>query len=413
VWNLIAVLALAVASPPDVTATKLDGTAATGLLESWSASELALTTPSGSVTIPAAEVLSIQFSNVPVTDTGKPLLELVDGSQLPLAEFTKKDDRIVTRSRTPSHAEAQSLDLAKQPVRAVRLQPLDVEVLPQWAEIRSLDLPSDVIVVVKRGGKSLDYLECILGEVTETEVEFTVDEKQMRVPRDKVAGLIYYHADESDETTPQCVLTGSDGLRIAAAKTQWMGNTIRAKTVSGLDIAWPLAGITAADLSAGKVAFLSDIEPATETWQPLIALPTGASQAAKYGDPRFNESSTGGPLMLLVPNANPTDTGSVQTFPKGLALRSHSELVYRLPRGYSRLLATAGIDPAAAANGNVLLTIYGDDRVLLETTFAGATPPLPIELDVADVKRLKIVVDYGDNLDTGDWLNLCNARIVK
>ena len=43
----------------------------------------------------------------------------------------------------------------------------------------------------------------------------------------------------------------------------------------------------------------------------------------------------------------------------------------------------------------------------------GNDAPLPIEVDIAGVKRLKIVVDYGQNLDTGDWLNLCDARIVK
>ena len=59
------------------------------------------------------------------------------------------------------------------------------------------------------------------------------------------------------------------------------------------------------------------------------------------------------------------------------------------------------------------LSIFGDDRPLLETEIAGDQPPQPIQLDIAGVKRLKIVVDYGQNLDTGDWLNLCDARIVK
>lgn len=76
-------------------------------------------------------------------------------------------------------------------------------------------------------------------------------------------------------------------------------------------------------------------------------------------------------------------------------------------------MALAGIEPADAASGNVALTIFGDDRMLTESTIAGNCRPLPLELDVAGVKRLKIVVDYGQNLDTGDWLNLCNARIVK
>ena len=39
--------------------------------------------------------------------------------------------------------------------------------------------------------------------------------------------------------------------------------------------------------------------------------------------------------------------------------------------------------------------------------------PLPIELDITGVKRLRFIVDYGQNLDTGDWLNLGNVRVVK
>ena len=73
----------------------------------------------------------------------------------------------------------------------------------------------------------------------------------------------------------------------------------------------------------------------------------------------------------------------------------------------------AGIDPSTSAAGNVRLVISGDDRVLLETEIAGDKPPQSIQLDIAGVKRLKFLVDYGQNLDTGDWLNLCEARIAK
>ncbi len=37
-WNLIAIVALAAAAPGEVTATKLDGAAVSGQLQSWSAS---------------------------------------------------------------------------------------------------------------------------------------------------------------------------------------------------------------------------------------------------------------------------------------------------------------------------------------------------------------------------------------
>jgi hypothetical protein len=103
----------------------------------------------------------------------------------------------------------------------------------------------------------------------------------------------------------------------------------------------------------------------------------------------------------------------MQTYAKGLAIRSRTELVYRLPGGFRRLNAVAGIDPASSASGNVRLEIFGDDRLLLQTEVAGTDAPHDIDLDVEGIKRLRIVVDFGGNLDTGDWLNLCDARLVK
>jgi hypothetical protein len=192
------------------------------------------------------------------------------------------------------------------------------------------------------------------------------------------------------------------------------GDMLIANTTSHLQLAWPLAGIASIDLSAGKIVFLSDIEPAAVSWQPLVGLPTAASRAAQYGRPRFNQSAGGGPLTLAYPDDDPAaGTPEIKPFAKGLAIRSRSELVYRLPKGYSRFLAVVGIEPAAAASGNVMLSIFGDDRLLVEQAIDGSDAPLPLELDVSGVNRLKIVVDYGQNLDTGDWLNLCNVRIVK
>jgi hypothetical protein len=169
-----------------------------------------------------------------------------------------------------------------------------------------------------------------------------------------------------------------------------------------------------ADFSAGKIRYLSDIADSTTRWKPLIALPDGASQAAEYGQPRRDRSAYGGPLTLTLPgSSSPASTGQLQIFSKGLALRSRTELIYRLPEGFGRFTAMAGIEPATSTTGNVQLTIYGDDRPLFEAAISGQQPPREIELDIAGVKRLKIVVDFGKNLDTGDWLNLCDARLVK
>jgi hypothetical protein len=61
----------------------------------------------------------------------------------------------------------------------------------------------------------------------------------------------------------------------------------------------------------------------------------------------------------------------------------------------------------------VLLVVRGDDRVLLETAVAGTDPPRAVDLDLAGVRRLAILVDFGGDLDVADHLDLCEARIVK
>jgi hypothetical protein len=274
---------------------------------------------------------------------------------------------------------------------------------------------SDLLVVFKHGGQSLDYLEGVVGQITEREVEFTHDKNTVRVGRDKVAGLVFYRTNSASEDTPHCVLSGWDELRIRSGKgIRLNGGELQVTTLAALNLRWPWAEITSADFSAGKLAFLSDLTPVSQSWQPLVALPVAAAHAAAMGQPRMDRGPSGGLLSLWFPDADqPTEIGHAESFTKGIAVRSRTEIVYRLPRGFSRFSAIAGIEPSTRSNGDVTLMILGDDRPLLERGVSGEDAPLSIDLDVAGVRQLKIVVDYGKNRDTGDWLNLCDARIIK
>jgi len=127
-----------------------------------------------------------------------------------------------------------------------------------------------------------------------------------------------------------------------------------------------------------------------------------AKSLATFYRPRGNRGLESAELML-----------GGKTYRRGLALHSRSELDYRLPGEFSRLLAVAGIDDRVRPGGNVRLVIRGDGRVLFDETIRGADEPRPLEIDIAGVKRLQIVVDYGEDLDVGDHLDLCEARMVK
>ncbi len=77
------------------------------------------------------------------------------------------------------------------------------------------------------------------------------------------------------------------------------------------------------------------------------------------------------------------------------------------------MLATVGIDDRVRPRGNVRLEIEGDGRPLLDAPVTGADPPRPVDLDLTGVGRLTILVDYGEDMDVADHLDLCDARIVK
>jgi hypothetical protein len=294
----------------------------------------------------------------------------------------------------------------------------------QWDEIRRLNAASDIVAVLKKDGKSLDYVEGVVGDVAADKIEFKLEGETQRVDRAKIAGVIYYRPDRRTKEEPRAIIHSPAGLRLTAAHIELKNSLLTVTTPAGAKLQWPIDDISLADFSTGKLLYLSDIEPASTKWTSLVGPPTAASIAAEYGQPRRDKSAYGGPLALTVSkddtnregdaSAEAGSTGQLtRTFNKGLALRSRTEIVYRLPTGFQRFITLAGIDPSTSAAGNVRLVISGDERVLLETEIEGNKPPQSIQLDIAGVKRLKFLVDYGQNLDTGDWLNLCEARIAK
>ncbi len=173
-------------------------------------------------------------------------------------------------------------------------------------------------------------------------------------------------------------------------------------TVSGLAQSLPLASVAQLDFSLGKIVYLSDLEPLKADWQPYLGAANLSAGARQLFGLRKDKNFAGKPLTL-----------GETTFRKGVALHSRSDVAYRLPGQFTRLVATVGIDPSQRSRGNVRLEIRGDDRELYNATIAGSAAPQPIELDLTGVGRLTVLVDYGEGLDIGDQLILGNARLVR
>ena len=358
------------------------------------------------------------------------IVELVDGSRIPIKNVRVRQSKVVDRNGPAGTAEIamiqpavgvaegqqSGISIETKYVAALRLKPLNEALGKQWDEIRALKLPADVLVVIKRDGTSLDYVEGVLGEITDDRIEFKIDGESNRVDRAKVAGLVYSRPNQGRQFAPKFNLRGNSGLSAGVVNVLMQKDGfVIITTPSGGSFRWPLDDLEAADYSNDKVMYLSDIDPASQNWSPLVGLPAGVTLAAEYGQPRRNHSAFGDVLTLMMKdkNSQPGQPGVIRSFDKGLALRSHTELVYRVPEGFNRFTAFAGIDPATASTGNVRLTLLADDHSIFDAEIAGNESPQSIDVPINGAKRLKIIVDFGQNLDTGDWLNLCDAKIMK
>ncbi|HEX7379877.1 MAG TPA: NPCBM/NEW2 domain-containing protein [Pirellulales bacterium] len=388
-------LALALGANADFQLQTIDGQTYYGELTGLDAQGVAFQTPQKKLTIPLGQLSDVSRVTKPQPPAAKPAvwIELVDGSKLSGVRYTVAD-----RHASLELTNEQTLDLPTAIIADVRFQQFEGELSSQWAKITTSSASGDLIVVRKKG--ALDFQPGALGDITATTVAFTLDDEKLQVKRSKVAGLVYYHARREELPGSLCQLVDAAGSRLEVAEAKLANGSLKITTPAGLKRELPLGEVAA--LTA-RVQYLSDLEPESVHWLGFVSGPNMPDTVQQWFRPRFNQALDGGELKL---------GGTV--FAKGVAMCSRTELVYRLPPGeFKRLVATAGIDARARPAGAVKLTIYGDDKPLVEKELLGSEEPLPIDIDLTGVSRLRIVADFGPGGEVMDLFDLCDARILQ
>lgn len=283
-------------------------------------------------------------------------------------------------------------------VRRMRFAPRMAQEDEQWQALTKVDLNLDALIV--RKGAALDYVEGVIGDVSSDTVQFTTDGETLEVKLSKLAGLVF-HRPQPTVRLPLATIHLRDGSRYLVGSLNSDGRQL-SLTIAEEGFATKLDWdqIERIALTAGASVYLNDLAPLEQRWQGYFG---GAQQPylADYYRPRPNVTFSGAPLVL-----------DGREFNKGLAIHSRTTLVYDLDRRFSRLRALAGIDPRAGAQGHVRLVLSGDGRALMDQPIAANQPAQSLDVDVAGVKRLTVLVDFGDNLDLGDHLILGQPRLT-
>jgi len=394
---LAAILLVSLGAGPELNLETLEGRSHAGTLAQLDAEQLSLETPDGPLVLPLDQVRRLTPARQPQPASAEPRvwIALADGSRICAREFTSRAGKARIEL-----LDGQTAEVSLAQVKHVRLQAADAAAQQEWHRLLDKQFDSDVLVI--RKGEAVNYFPGVLHEVGSDTLSFELEGERMPVARSKVFGLIYHHAGEPGGEEPRAMLADRSGSQWAVGRLELKGQSLRVTTPAGVEIAVPLEALRWLDLSVGKVQYLSDLEPASVEWTPFFGSGGEIPVLDRFFQPRKDTNLSGRPLRL-----------QGTEYRKGLCLHSRTEMIFRLPGEFRWFEAVAGIDDAVRPQGHVRLVIHGDGRVLFDEQLGGRDQPRRIRLDIAGVRRLGILVDFGEDLDVADHLDLCEARVIK
>ena len=405
-------ICLSLLAADEVSVKPLNGEAVRGTLVALSEKNVEVQTPMGRVVWEAAAIQSLKPAaaegDVPAEKTPNPLsVLLIDESVLPGKEF-----KLEATNAGIELAIGEVLQLPAQLVRGVKFRKQDEALQRQWDQIAESDASGDRLVVRRSSGEGadaantavvLDQLEGIVHGVTARAVAFEFDGDKLQVPLEKVEGILFRHRPSGNMPEPVCRLRDSAGGEWQAKEIQLTDGQLTILTVAGARSRIPWQQVVEIDFTSGNVTYLSDLKAESVDWRPYLATTVTPPALAKWFSMRHDKAIDGSVLTL-----------GGQSFEKGLCVHSRTLITYRLTKDYRHLQAVVGIDERFRGPGNLKLVITGDSRTLLERDVRGSDPPFEMDLDISSVRRLKVLVDFGeDRSDAGDHLLLGNARLTK
>lgn len=408
----VAAVVVAAEVRADVDVETLAGRRVSGELAELSGDGVTVRAAEGETKLAAADIARVTFPAKATVEAAKPAawIELVDGTELAVSELARTKGKFAWKSPLDRAAEGTGAAIALEgrDVRTVRFQEAGDAVLDRFAEIASRKASGDQIVI-RRGEQTVDSLAGIIRDITAENVQFEIDGELRPVAMKRVFGLVFYQPVGRELKKSACVVSDAVGMKFPAAALKLVDGKVTVTTPAGLEFSRSLDALARIDFASAKTMYLGDVKPESVEWKPLVGEST--AELAMLFQPRVDRALFGGPLQL--PRDDAGRHAPAWPYAKGIAIHSRTKLVYRLPRSFRSFTATAGIDSRVRPAGNVRLVIEGDDKQLYAGTLSGKDAAVALNLDLQGVKRLTVLVDFGDDLDVADHLNLCDAKLVE
>ena len=389
----------------------LDGTVHQGTLVLISSEGLDLQVDASSIKVPMSDIMLIDFPETKSVVSDEPqVVSLRDGSQLNCSGANR-----TAMELTVSSATFGELKIANKHVRSIRLQADNPAYRSQWNTFLKRETDKDLLIVAKRDGSGLDFLAGVVSAIGAEKTEFLLDGETVPVPAARVYGVVFAstastQAGQPVNLTSAARVTSHKGDQFAASTIKFAGGAFEIETGWGQSLQAASAMIRSIDLSSGRVQYLSDLEPLEERLDGID--PEGSLLAGLID--KEEETLLFGPRRDTTMERTSRLRLRGREFSKGLCIHSRTEISWALDEKYTSLDCQVGIDDEVAFSGQhiVALKISGDGNVLFEKNISTTDDPLPLQLPLNGVSTLTILVDFGDNESTCDWLDLADAKLL-
>jgi hypothetical protein len=376
---MIAFVLLAFSMPP-VEASLLDGRRVAGRLVHATNSAIALQAGDRRVDVSRDELLRLDFQ--PSTPEKTPIVvRLTDGSRFGARSF--ESDGRVARTNGP----AGELSIPVERLAAVLLVD-DPQESADFAA-KASEKPKADRIVIAREDKRL-ALDGIIGKVGSDKIEFTLDGDVLPINRSR--GKALYFSQKASPPKPMAMIADRRGDLWAATDWRW-GSGVAFQTPTGFERTIAVEELASIDLSAGRVVYLSDLEPRMMQHTPALDHPW--------------------PMKLdRGPHGGPLEVGG-RSFAKGVVLHSKTIVEHDLDGKYRRFQTVVGIPAAAGPLGDADVRVLVDGKAVWERRLRSGDAPTPLDLPTVGARILRLEVDFGKNLDLGDHVAFADAKVIK
>ena len=378
-----------------VEVTRLDGSRQSGELVGLSATALRIDGTAGPVEIPVTELQEVQLPAA--DDPAAPLVvELTDETLLAGEGITIEGGQLKLSSQ-----QLGELSLSTDRVRSVLLAKLSDVQIPLWNEMRQKVSQSDLLIV--RKGENLDFVGGTIGAVSEGAVTLISRGREVKVPREKIVGLVYA-THKVVVGSPVCEVATRNGSRLRIKGGELLEGKAQL-TLHGtppIQMQIPLEALRSFDFGLGRIVPLMK----SMTQQKL---PAGVSETTVAVRNHAYSSSSLQKIPLLLGGKPYSD---------GLLLHPQTKLEFTLNRQYRKLRCVVGIDENASERARfepvVQVQILADGKSIWGQPVRWDAAPIALDLDLTDVKTLEIITSTADGkIGPLRHVDFADAKLIK